>query len=546
MGKLPKLPIGIQTFEKIRSEGYIYVDKTEYLVNLIDNGVVYFLSRPRRFGKSLTVSTLEALFSGKRELFKGLYAEEFFDRPGYKAHPVVRLDMSRVTTDMDFNVLRSSLYAQVQGNAERLEVSLPASTLPPSPADAFDSLMTKAADKYGAAVVVLVDEYDKPILDNMHDLEKAEAAREILRNFYVRIKAADRHVRFVFITGISKFSKMGVFSAMNNLVDISMNDRYAAMLGYTEKELLTNFDGYIEETAAKLGKTKDGLVTEMRDYYDGFSFDGKTMLYNPFSTLNFFNDPVFKNYWFESGTPSFIARYMKDRNLTVEQFRGFEVSRDFASFPGEIENSTAAGFLYQSGYLSLRPGIIDDYSLDYPNHEVLSAMSALLTRNLLGAESSVSSGALMKRFLMELDAEGVVEEFNHLLAAVPYDDYAAAAKAAVSLGGLKIGPREWLYRSTLLSFLYGIGLDVEAETHTSKGRADMTVKFRGRVWVMELKVAKKGEDVGKLADAALLQIIEKGYADRFDDAVSLGLAIDDERRSIGEYRVKIGPGRSPS
>ena len=231
---------------------------------------------------------------------------------------------------------------------------------------------------------------------------------------------------------------------------------------------------------------------------------------------------------------------MKDRKLTVEQFRGFEVSRDFASYPGEIENSTAAGFLYQSGYLSLRPGLIDDYSLDYPNREVHSAMSALLTQNLLGAESSIGSGPLMKKFLMELDAEGVVEEFNQLLAAIPYDDYAAAASGAVRRGGLRMGPGEWLYRSTLLSFLYGIGLDVEAEPHTSKGRADMLVKFRGRVWVMELKVAKKGEDAGKLADAALSQIIEKGYADRFGDAVLLGLAIDDERRSIGEYRVKNG------
>jgi PAS domain-containing protein len=492
----------------------------------------------------LTVSTFEALFSGRRELFEGLRAEEFFDRPGYKAHPVVRLDMSRVTTDMDFDALRSSLYTQVLENAERLEVSLSADATRPSPADELSGLLSRAADKYGDTVVVLVDEYDKPILDNMHDHEKAETAREILRNFYVRIKAADRHVRFVFITGISKFSKMGVFSAMNNLIDVSMNDKYAAMLGYTEEELLTNFDDYIEETAAMLGKTKDALITEIRDYYDGFSFDGKTMLYNPFSTLNFFKNPVFKNYWFESGTPSFIARYMKDRNLTVEQFRGFEVSLDFASYPGEIENATAAGFLYQSGYLSLRPGLIDDYSLDYPNHEVRSAMSALLTQNLLGAEPSISSGTLMKKFLMELDADGVVEEFNQLLAAIPYDDYTAAAKLAIRRGGLKMGPGEWLYRSTLLSFLYGIGLDVNAETHTSKGRSDMVVKFRGRVWVIELKVAKKGENVKKLADAALQQIIEKGYADRFADAVLLGMAIDDDRHCIEEYRTKAKGGET--
>jgi hypothetical protein len=221
----------------------------------------------------------------------------------------------------------------------------------------------------------------------------------------------------------------------------------------------------------------------------------------------------------------------------VEQFRGFEVSRDFASYPGEIVNATAASFLYQAGYLSLRPGLADDYSLDYPNHEVRSAMSALLTQNMLGPDCAISSSALMKRFLLELDAGGVVEEFNQLLAAIPYDDYAAAANAAIRRGGLKMGPIEWLYRSTLLSFLYGIGLDVDAETHTSKGRADLVVKFRGRVWVMELKVAQQGEDTGRLADAALLQITEKGYANRYKDAVLLGMAINNERRAIEEYRV---------
>jgi hypothetical protein len=285
--------------------------------------------------------------------------------------------MSELTTEMGPDALRCSLLDRVKENSCRLDIDVEAAL----PGDALTSLLSRAAAKYGATVVVLVDEYDKPILDNMHDPEKAEAARDVLRNFYVRIKAADRHVRFVFITGISKFSKMGVFSAMNNLVDISMNDKYASMLGYTEEELLTNFDAYLEEFSIKLGKAKNNLIDEIRDYYDGFSFDGRTMLYNPFSTLNFFNDPTFKNYWFESGTPSFLARYMKDRKLTVEQFRGFEVSRDFASYPGEIENATAASFLYQSGYLSLRPGEIEDYSLDYPNREVLSAMSALLMAN---------------------------------------------------------------------------------------------------------------------------------------------------------------------
>jgi hypothetical protein len=278
----------------------------------------------------------------------------------------------------------------------------------------------------------------------------------------------------------------------------------------------------------------------MRDYYDGFSFNGKDRLYNPFSTLCFFDDPEFRNYWFESGTPSFLARYMKDKKLNVEQFRGLDVSRDFASTPGEIETATEASFLYQSGYLSLRPGRTDDYSLDYPNHEVFSAMSALLTENILGNRTEADdSRRLIRQYLLEGDAAGVVAEFNRLLAAIPYDDYTAAAQKTIKTRRLDMDAGEWLYRSTLFSYLCGMGLDVETEPHSSKGRADMRVKFRERVWIIELKVARGEAETKRAADEGMSQIVEKGYAERYEDAVLLALAIDDERRSITEYRVEI-------
>ena len=532
-----KLPIGIQSFETIRNEGYLYVDKTKYLIDLIDRGKVYFLSRPRRFGKSLTISTFDALFSGKKELFHGLFAEEFFERPNYKTFPVIRLDMSEIVTYLGMEDLQNSMLLQAMNAARRHGVELSA-LAQKNPSMALGELMLLVAEKEKKPAVVLVDEYDKPILDSLHDIEKTAVFRTVLQSFYTQIKAADERVRFVFITGISKFSKMGIFSAMNNLADISMDERYAAMLGYTEEELTANFGGYVEETAVKLEKTKSALIAEMRSYYDGFSFDGKTRLYNPFSTLNFFNVPSFRNYWFESGTPSFIARYIKDRKLTVEQFRGLEVSRDFASYPGEMENATEAGFLYQSGYLSLRPGITDDYSLDYPNYEVLSAMSALLTANILGGRAeSDESRRIFRRHLIDGNAPGVVEEFNRLLAAIPYDDYIGAARRTARYFGVSAG--EWLYRSALLSYLYGMGLDVSAEPHTSKGRADILVRFMGRVWLIELKVAPKDKNAAELADAALAQIREKGYADPFSDAVLLGLAIDDEQRAITEFRAEI-------
>jgi hypothetical protein len=532
MNKLPKLPIGIQTFEEIRNENYLYVDKTKYLIDLIDAGKTYFLSRPRRFGKSLTVSTFDALFSGKRELFHGLYAEEFFQRPDYAIHPVVKLDMSRLAVKQGIDGIFPSITRQLKRNAERHGVELSEGL----PHDVFGELLVSIAKKKGAAVV-LVDEYDKPILDLLDRPDESEKVRDILRDFYTQIKSEDESLRFVFMTGISKFSKMGVFSAMNNLKDISMKGEYATMLGYTEDEMSRYFKDYIEKTAVTMRKSQEEVVVQMRDYYDGFSFDGKTRLYNPFSTLNFFDDAMFKNYWFETGTPSFLAKYMKDRCLTVEQFRGIEASLNFASAPGEIEDATAASFLYQSGYLSLRPGRVLEYSLDYPNREVLVSMSSLLTANILGdrgaADASVSA---LRNALEKGDASGIVREFNRLLAKIPYDDYTASNKENFDIRypGTNFG--EWLYRSTLLSYLYGAELRVEAELHGHRGRADMVVECGGRVWVMELKVAKKGEDAGKLAEAALSQILEMGYAAPFENAESLGLAIDHERRRITEFR----------
>jgi hypothetical protein len=300
---------------------------------------------------------------------------------------------------------------------------------------------------------------------------------------------------------------------------------------------LSNFDGYLDKTSVELELSRDELIAKIRDYYDGFSFDGKHRLYNPFSTLNFFDEPRFRNYWFESGTPEFIARYMKDRRLTVEEFRGVEVSRDFASSPGEIENATATSFLYQSGYLTLRPGRTLDYSLDYPNREVFVAMSSLLTANILGVAEVNNSQACFKQALLDKDASGVVAEFNRLLEAIPYDDYTGAAQKTVRSHRPEMDAGEWLYRSTLLSYLHGMGLDVEAELHSGRGRADMRVRFRDRVWVMELKVARGEAETKKSADEAMKQIVEMGYANRYEEAILLALAIDDERRCITEFRA---------
>ncbi|MDR1632665.1 MAG: AAA family ATPase, partial [Dysgonamonadaceae bacterium] len=315
--QLKKLPAGIQTFEEIITENYIYVDKTRMLVNLIESGKVYFFARPRRFGKSLTLTTLEAMFLGKKELFKGLYAEAWINRPDFVKYPVIRLSMNAITTDLGLEILRNSIVLLLREEARKLDVELSDVNVP---GDLFQELIIRTSNKYKKKVVILIDEYDKPYIDFVDDPAMADKVRETLANFYVRVKANDEYTRFVLLTGISKFARLGVFSKLNNLTDISMNDKYAALCGITHDELLQNFPDHLELTAEEMQISKDELVERIEDFYDGFSFNGKVRLYNPYSTLRFFEDKKFVNYWFDSGTSTMIAKYLKNKNLTVEQF----------------------------------------------------------------------------------------------------------------------------------------------------------------------------------------------------------------------------------
>jgi len=318
-----KLPIGIQTFEKLREDNCVYVDKTKYLVDLIDKFNVCFLARPRRFGKSLTVSTFDALFSGKKELFKGLAAEEFLNRPDFETNPVIRMDMSSIATYLGIHVFETSLKQLTIESAEKLDVNVPELL---SSSDIFKNLIINTAKKYNQKVVILIDEYDSPYTDFVNDFEMAEKVRDVLRNFYKQIKVNDEYIRFVFITGISKFAKFGVFSTLNNLRDISLMPGYAEICGYTEEEIIRYFPEYLEETASYMKITTSMLIEKMRLYYNGFSFDidAQARLYNPFSTLLFFGDKVFFNYWMDTGRSKTIADYLKNRNLTVEQFPCFK------------------------------------------------------------------------------------------------------------------------------------------------------------------------------------------------------------------------------
>ena len=531
-----KLPIGIQTFGKLRTENYVYVDKTKYLIDLIDTGEIYFLARPRRFGKSLTISTFDALFSGKRELFKGLYAEEFLNRPDFKTSPVIWLDMSKVVTDSGIDELKNSIVKQVRDIANHLDVSLSDGN---SSGSLLDDLIIRTFKKYNQKVVILLDEYDKPYTDFVNDTDMAEKVRNILRNFYVQIKANDRYIRFTFITGISKFARFGVFSVLNTPLDISLMPKYGEICGYTEAEIRQYFPDYLEETAKSMEISKEELIKRMKEYYNGFSFDdeAKARLYNPYSTLSFFAEKKWYNYWMDSGRSKVIADYMKDRHLTVEQFRNMSISMDFAKTPGDMDSTPSEGFLYQCGYLTLRPGTGNNLNLDYPNTEVLNSMSKLFTQNIVSENAYNKFQNALFVALENKNIEKLVQVFNRLLAGIPYDDYINAIQQDIMFDDFKFPAQEWLYRSSILSLLHGCGVVVSAEVHSNLGRADLVIAHRGVTWIIELKVAykNKGDQPTKKAEEALRQIDTKNYARLYSDTVCIGLAIDDTVRQITNW-----------
>jgi hypothetical protein len=475
------------------------------------------------------------MFLGKKELFKGLYAESWMNSPDFVAHPVIRLSMNKIATKQGLDVLNASLIKHIKSTASLLNVDVAGA----SAGDLFDDLMVNLYRKHSKKVVVLIDEYDKPYIDYVDDPVEAEKVRDLLANIYIHVKANDEYTHFVLLTGVSKFAKLGVFSKLNNLTDISMNDEYAALCGITRDELLQNFSDHLEVTAEKMQITTEELAEKMEDFYDGFSFNGKVRLYNPYSTLRFFVDKSFKNYWFDSGTSTMIASYWTDKNLTVEQFRGYPVSEDFVYNPGEMDSTPPEGFLYQSGFLTLREGVIDDYALDYPNKEVLNSMSRLVTQKYLedGDESWTRCRSDLFRALLSADGEKFVAVLNRLLASIPYADFDSAARQSISDNAYNLTAQEWLYRSSILAFFQGCGVIVFGELQSGKGRSDIALSHKGNRWVVEIKVAYEGESPAAKAEEAYRQIFEKSYSKPYPNAVCVGLAIDDGARQITEYRM---------
>ncbi|MBF0297433.1 MAG: AAA family ATPase [Oligoflexia bacterium] len=360
------LPIGIQSFEKLIEMNCLYVDKTKYLYNLIKSGTTYFLSRPRRFGKSLTVSTLEAIFLNRRELFKGLW----IDQSDYvwKKYPVIKLDMSsfsKYTGNTLEEVLIEHLLSLYPGEYKFSKL-----------VDIVFAKLIEALSKEGP-VVILIDEYDRPILDQIKDKNKADENRELLKSFYSVMKTLDAKIKFVFLTGVTKFSKVSIFSGLNNLNDITMDEKYSGMLGYTDDELSKYFSEHISNFSAKKSISIEKLREDIRCWYNGFRFSSdKTTVYNPFSTLLLLNKNEFNNYWFETGTPNFLVELIKEKEYNLLEAEEKTVEADsFSSFT--VSDISIYSLLYQTGYFTIKEYFPEDrrYRLGYPNKEIEIAFS---------------------------------------------------------------------------------------------------------------------------------------------------------------------------
>ena len=510
-----KLPIGIQTFRTIREEGWYYVDKTTYAHRLVDGGTHYFLSRPRRFGKSLFVDTLKELFEGNEPLFRGLAVHDRWDWS--VRHPVVRLDFSgRNFTEPGH--LDMNLTAQLEGMERRAGVGTP-----PYPAgpERFAHLIETLHERTGQRVAVLVDEYDKPILDALAKPELARANRDALRGLYSAIKASDAHVKFTFLTGVSKFSKVGIFSGLNNLKDVTLDPRYSAICGYTDADLDTVFAPELP------GLDRDRI----RHWYNGYSWRGGEKVYNPFDILLLFDTREFKAHWFETGTPRFLIDTLLGRGVASPELDRM-IGTDTLLSTFDVDEMATEALLFQTGYLTIAGEEDFDgetvYRLEYPNREVRQSLNGSLLRAMTpDALHRAKVPVRLRQLLRENDFEGLDALFRSFFAGIPYQWYTKN----------DIARYEGYYASVFYSWFASAGLDVRVEESTSHGRLDMAVLFNGQVYLFEFKTVGKAPE-----GAALAQIREKGYADKYRHLGQpihlVGVEFSRKERNVAAFAVE--------
>jgi len=500
-----KLPIGIQTFKKIIDGNYLYIDKTKEALELIENNQSVFLSRPRRFGKSLFLDTLQNIFEGKKELFKNLY---IYDRWNFNdIYPVIKINFGTITSTEDlFQTLKKIL----DDNQKRLGVVCPQDY---DYANCFASLIQQTYEKYKQRVVILVDEYDKAILDVIDDINIAKKNREILKRIYTEIKNNDEYIKFTFLTGVSRFSKASIFSGLNNIIDISLNPVYGNICGYTQNDIESSFISYL----------KDVDLEKVKLWYNGYNFL-KDPVYNPFDILLFIqNNYKYSNYWFETATPSFLIKLMQDKNYFIPIIANLIVDEKLInSF--DIENLDVEVILYQAGYLTIdevkekrRGGI--EYKLKLPNLEVKSSLNDYIINLFFKQQSSkIKIQDNLYDALCDEKIEDINSSLNQIFASIPYNNLD------------KIKHYEGFYASIVYVYLQSLGLDIIGEDVTNQGRIDLTIKINNILYIIEFKVGE--------ADA-LEQIKAKKYYEKYQtlykDIYLIGINFDEDTKNISKF-----------
>ena len=512
---MKKLPIGIQTFSKILAGNYCYADKTPLIARLVDEGEFYFLSRPRRFGKSLLIDTIAEAFLGHKELFTGLYLENNWDWEN--RHPVLRIDFAEGIISSSQR-LNERILRILHMQAKRSGVTLTCSHVD----DCFEELIQELHHKTGQRVVVLVDEYDKPILDNITDPDTAQELRDGLRNFYSVLKAQGAHLRFVMLTGVSKFSKVSLFSGLNNLKDITLDKRYGTLCGYTQQELETVFHEYLDNVD----------LEKVRQWYNGYNFLAEPV-YNPFDVLLYLDSYQFKPYWFETGTPSFLVRLLADKKILIPELDDLTAGEELLS-SFDVDFIEPEPLLFQTGYLTIKEveHLFDHeyvYHLGFPNHEVRKSLTGSILHWYVQDQRPLKNNQMsLFRVLKSNDLDNLRDLFHAFFASIPHDWYRKN-----SLAGY-----EGYYCSIVYCYFTALGLEVHPEIPTNKGRLDMAVLFNDRVYIIEFKV---NELTGP--ERALAQIKEKKYYEKYKgrEVYLIGIEFDREERNITRFEWEKYP-----
>ena len=515
--QLKKCPLGIQTFEKVISEDLLYVDKTQYIYSLAQNYRYVFLSRPRRFGKSLLASTLHSYFAGKKELFKGLAIERL--ETEWAEHPVLHFDMS-LGKHMDKEQLERFLGERLAFEERKYGIENPAKDIN----DRFTNLIVAAYEKTGRQAVVLIDEYDAPLLDVVHEDELLPQLRQVMRNFYSPLKACDPYLRFVFLTGITKFSPMSIYSDLNNLTNISMDAEYAGICGITEEELTGQLSDYVDSIAESQGKTHEEALQQLKQNYDGYHFCWPSPdIFNPFSLLNALSDKRVDSYWFASGTPTYLIEMMRKFGVAPSQIGPIEAMTPAFDAPTERMTSLIP-LLYQSGYLTIKDYYEEDYIyvLDIPNKEIRIGLMESLLPNYVqsAANEGLTAIADMYMALLEGDLDGMLRQLQQFLLTVPYCDNTNY---------------EGHYQQMLYVIFSLLGRYVDVEVRTATGRVDMVMQAFGKLYLFELKLNRS-------AAAAMQQINLNDYPARFSQCglpiVKVGINFDIATRTLSDWVIE--------